>query len=302
MTIADLYPLTQDTLQALDLHYRPAMQQALAEAGLEGRDWGLLLLAQGVEPQPLSIARLHALRPYTKAEVLAKRMAEVAEQGFLALAEGGYRLSESGRSALQGSFAAVHQVLSSFEPLPADDMRRLAELLQQLVDASAVAPAPADKSHLVASRKTDPGAAMSPAARIDQYLTDLNAFRDDAHGAAWESTGVDGPTWEALTMVWRSDANTAEALAEKLTGRGLEPAIYAAALRSLAERGWLVEQDGAYSMTEQGRAIRQQIEDETDRLFYEPWSRLDDGEAQELRVLLTQLGERAQALHERAKG
>jgi hypothetical protein len=66
----------------------------------------------------------------------------------------------------------------------------------------------------------------------------------------------------------------------------------------LAERGWLVEQAGVYGMTEQGRAIRQQAEDETDRLFYEPWSKLDDGEAHELRSLLTRLGERARALHE----
>ena len=57
MTIADLYPLSQETLQALDAHYRPAMQQALADAGLEGRHWGVLLFTQGVEPQPLSAAR-----------------------------------------------------------------------------------------------------------------------------------------------------------------------------------------------------------------------------------------------------
>ena len=103
-------------------------------------------------------------------------------------------------------------------------------------------------------------------------------------------------------MVWRGDAGTAEALAEKLPGRGLEPALYAAALRSLAERGWLVEQAGIYSTTEQGRAMRQRAEAETDRLFYEPWSVLDDGEAHELHSLLTRLGERARALHEGDKG
>jgi DNA-binding MarR family transcriptional regulator len=298
MTITDLYPLSQQALQALDPHYRPAMQQALAEAGLEGRHWGVLLFTQGVEPQPLNATRLHALSPYTTVEVLAERLVEAAGQGFLAAADDGYRLTEAGRSALRGSFAAVHQALAAFEPLPADDMRRVADLLGRLVDSSAAAAAPADKSHLHASRRTDPGAGVSLAARLDQYLTDLNAFRDDTHVAAWRPQGVDGSAWEALTMVWRGDANTPEALAEKLAGRRLEPAAYAVALRSLAERDWVAEQAGAYSATEQGRAIRQQVEDETDRLFYEPWGCLDDGEAQELRALLTRLGERARAMHE----
>ncbi len=302
MTIADLYPLSQDTLQALDPHYRPAMQQALADAGLEGRHWGILLFTQGVEPQPLSVARLHAFSPYNAPEALAKRQAEAADKGLLAPVEGGYHLTDAGRSALHSSFGAVHQALSTFEPLPTDEMRRLVDLLRRLVDASLAAPAPTDKSHFIASRRTDPGTAVSLAARIDQYLTDLNGFRDDAHVAAWQPTGLDGPTWEALTMVWRGDADTAETLAEKLPGRGQEPGIYAAALRSLAERGWLAEQAGAYSMTDQGRAFRQQVEDETDRLFYEPWGVLDDGEAQELRSLLTRLGEHARALHEGDKG
>jgi hypothetical protein len=289
--------LSQEALQALDLHYRPAMQQALADAGLEGRHWGVLLFTQGVEPQPLSAARLHALSPYTTVEVLGERLAEAAEQGFLAPGEGGYRLTEAGRSALQGSFAAVHHVLAEFEPLPNDDVRRLASLLRRLVDSSAAAPAPADKSHLRASRRTDPGAEVSLAAQVDQHLTDLNAFRDDVHLAAWQPTGVDGPAWEALTLVWRGDADTPEALAEKLAGRRLEPAAYAAALRSLAQRGWVAERAGAYSATEQGRTIRQQAEDETDRLFYEPWGCLDDGEARELRSLLTRLGDRARTMH-----
>jgi DNA-binding MarR family transcriptional regulator len=297
VTITDLYPLSQEALQALDPHYRPAMQQALADAGLEGRNWPVLLFAQGVERQTLSAARLHALSPYTTVQVLGERLAEAAKQGFLAPAEGGYRLTEAGRSALQGSFAAVHRALARFEPLPIGDMRRLASLLRRLVDASAAASAPVDKSHLRASRRTDPGAEVSLAAQLDQYLTDLNAFRDDVHIAAWQPTGVDGPTWEALTLVWRGDADTPEALAEKLAGRRLEPAAYTAALRSLAQREWVAERAGAYNATEQGRTIRQQVEDETDRLFYEPWGCLDDGEAQELRSLLTQLGDRARAMH-----
>jgi hypothetical protein len=298
MSIADLYPLSQEALQALDRHYRPAMQRALTEAGLEGRLWVVLLFAHGVEPQPLNAARLHALIPYTSVETLAARLAQGAQQGFLAPDEGGYRLTEAGRRALLGSFAAVHQAVAEFQPLPAEDMRRLTDLLGRLVDASLAAPAPADKSHLLYSRGVDPGAEVSFAARIDQYLTDLNNFRDDAHQAAWQPYEVGGPAWEALTLIWRGEADTPETLAEKRPGRGQEPAAYAAALRSLADRGWVAEQGGVYNVTEQGRVARQHAEDETDRLFYEPWTCLDDGEAQELRALLIQLRDRASAMHE----
>jgi hypothetical protein len=182
------------------------------------------------------------------------------------------------------------------ELLPEGDMHGLAGLLRRIIDASAAAPAPADTSHLRTSRRTDPGAGLSPAAQIDQYLTDLNGFRDDAHLAAWRPSEIDGAAWEALTLLWRGEADTPAALAEKLAGRRHDPAAYAAALHSLAERGWAAEQAGAYSLTEQGRTIRQQAEAETDRLFYEPWGSLDDSETHELRLLLTRLGDRARAL------
>lgn len=299
MTITDLYPLSQEALRALDLHYRPAMQRAFESAGLEGRIWGPLLFTQGAEPHALSIARLHQISPYTTAEVLEARLAEAAEKGFLMQAEdGGYRLTETGRGALAGSFGAVYAALADFEPLPADDMRRLSELLRRLVEASLAAPAPPDKAHLLSSRRTDPGADVSLAARIDQYLTDLNAFRDDVHEAVWQAYGVAGPAWEAFTLIWRGEADTPATLSEKLSGRRLTPAAYVEALHSLAARGWVAEQSGTYRVTEQGSALRQKAEEETDRLFYEPWLRLADDEVHELRSQLARLRDSARQLHE----
>jgi hypothetical protein len=84
MSSTDLYTLSQETLQALDPLYRPAMQQALADAGLEGRLWPMLLYALGVEPQPHRLGWLQGFNPYTAAEALRERLDEAAGQGFLA--------------------------------------------------------------------------------------------------------------------------------------------------------------------------------------------------------------------------
>ena len=51
-------------------------------------------------------------------------------------------------------------------------MTRLADLLAQIIAATEAAPAPARKTHMLISRRTDPGAGAAPAAQIDQYLTD----------------------------------------------------------------------------------------------------------------------------------
>jgi DNA-binding MarR family transcriptional regulator len=209
---------------------------------------------------------------------------------------GGYRLTVAGRHAALASIRAAHDRLATLDPLPADETRRLLDLLHRLVDATLAAPEPAEKHYLHRSRLLDPGADAAPATRIDQYLTDLALFRDDAHLAAWRPHQIDGHAWEALTLIWRGAATTPEALAEQLPRREYTQAAYAAALQTLIERGWVAERDGAYYVTEQGRALRQHAEDETDRLFYQPWHFLDDGAAQELRTLLTRLHDRAQEL------
>jgi hypothetical protein len=303
MTITDLYPLVIEAMQALALHYRPAMNQANTEVGLKDHDWGVLFAALGVEPEPLTVARLHWLAPYDAAEALDRRLVAAASRGFLAPdRDDVYRLTEVGRQAAWASIRAAHARLFALEPLPADELRRLLDLLRRLVDSTLAAPEPAEKHYLHRSRLVDPGADASAAARIDQYLTDLALFRDDAHLASWRPYEISGEAWEALTLIWRGEAGTLDMLVEQLARRGHPRAAYAAALGTLAARGWVAERDGAYHMTEQGRALRQRAEGETDRLFYQPWQILDDGAAQDLRALLTGLRDRARELNEGTRG
>ena len=146
---------------------------------------------------------------------------------------------------------------------------------------------------LLASRRSEPGPQAALGARIDQYLTDLLRFRDDAHQAAWQPLGVGGLAWELLTLIWRGEANTREALQQQLERRGHATADYDQALSDLAGRGWLAEQDEQFRVTDAGRAVREQAEEQTDRLFYGPWNRLSAAEIDQLRELLTRLRDTA---------
>jgi DNA-binding MarR family transcriptional regulator len=164
-----------------------------------------------------------------------------------------------------------------------------------VVQASLAAPEPAAKPTLLTSRHTDPGSGAAPAARIDQYLTDLLHYRDDAHQAAWQPVGVSGPAWEILTLIWRGEAQTIEELRARLERRGHTAEAYSQYLHGLIGRGWVAEQSGRFEITDAGRALREQAEETTNRLFYAPWAGLTERELEELRGLLVHLRDTAPA-------
>jgi hypothetical protein len=274
-------------LEALGAHYDPAMERAAAELGLpEWRGW--LLPALWFEPEPISAARLRMRSPYTSARSYNERFAKAAGQGYLtpvADTEGEYRLTGLGRQAAEHVIAAVYAKLSALEPTSAPELERLASLFHRLVMSCLAAPEPPGKWCILQSRRTDPGEDASVVARIDQYGTDLAAYRDDAHLAAWQSHNIEGHAWEALTCIWRGEATTLDGLAQRLERRGYSRDEYGQALQDLMRRGWVTEEAGEYRTTIPGQEIRQAAEEVTDQYFYAPWSCLSQGETEELRTL-----------------
>lgn len=297
-TTLDLFQLCGEAVRAISTRYNDAMQHEIDAAEIDGQDWALAFLVRGTEPHAMTPEQLRAQTPYVAHSKLTAETAGAIERGILAAdAAGGLMLTQRGRDLLANSFGAVHKAMVGYAPLPEPALERLAALLLRLVEATLAAPAPADKPAIIASRRTDPGAQSAAGARIDQYLTDLMRFRDDAHQAAWRPHGVDGPSWELFTFIWRGDADTAEALAEKLARRGHSMSEIGQALAGLVQRGWLIEQAGVYHVTGQGCVLREQAEELTNRTFYAPWEQLGAGEIDELRDLLTRLRD---AAHEQA--
>jgi hypothetical protein len=129
-----------------------------------------------------------------------------------------------------------------------------------------------------------------------QLLEDLNAFRDDAHMAAWRPLGLAGYVWEAFALLVAGAASGADAIYAQLAYRGHSRGAYAAALADLVSRGWAAADGaGAYRVTAAGRETHAQVEQATDALFYAPWGALAPADLADLQRLLRRLAGRAAA-------
>jgi DNA-binding PadR family transcriptional regulator len=290
MSRNDLWSLLQATTQAFTPHYNEAMQPVLTEFNFQGPDWFMSFAAYGIDPEPLTAVHFHACFPYANIENQKQNLALAAEHGFLeTVAPDSYRLTDKGRVGMQRFYADTGAAIAGLEPLPAADMQQLANLFSRIITATEAAEEPAHKPGFLMSRRTDTGRDAPPALRIDQYATDLLRYRDDAHIAAWINHGIDGRTWETLTFLWRDEAHTAAELADHLSNRNYDEAVYATALQNLVQKGWAEETEGAYQITEAGRKMREAAEARTDEYFFVGWSALNDEEQARFETLLQQL-------------
>ncbi len=278
--------LLGQTLQAYHPFYQEDVLKWQSEIDVPG-NWFALNAVRAIEPNALTMEDVHRLAPYAAIERQRERHDDLVEAGCLEkISDDSYRLNDRGREVIEGFFRVAHVGMGKTEPLPMNELNQLRGLLDRLVEATLKAPEPAEKPVLEGSRWTDPGPEVAPSIAIDQSVTDLLRFRDDAHLAAWQLLGVDGRTWEAFTFVWREQASSAAALVERLPNRGHTEEEYADALQELEGRGWLSSEEGSYQATEEGRRIREQAESDTDGTYYAPWSVLDDEELDQLDDLL----------------
>jgi hypothetical protein len=280
-----------EVFQALGAHYYNLMVDTARQAGLSG-EWNLLMPAWVFEPTPISVELLQVRSPYTRPGLLAERLSALAEASMLVSdPKGGYHLTANGREITQKIYGAAYMVMEKLQSLPPADLERLAGLLQRMVDASLAGPEPPGKWSLRLSCKTNPGDQAHLIVRIDQYLSDLWAYRDDAHLASWRPLGVNGPAWDALTCLWRGEGDSSVTIQQKLQRRGFSAADYAQQLGNLVGRGWVEEITGLFRLTIKGSEIRQAAEEMTDRYFYAPWACLSMIEFDDLYNLLVRFRE-----------
>lgn len=292
MPTSDLMLLVQEVWDRISAVYGPAMARAAAtEAGLaEGTYFGWMLVAPGFEPGPISAVRLAGRAPYTAINLNEVRLADGAQQGLLrAAGDGEYYLTEAGRAAARRIFEAAYHAMAPLQPLPGAELSRLDALLRRLVEACEAAPEPPGKYCLQLSRRIVPSNTAPALAWIDQHLSDLNAYRDDAHMESWKRHGISGAAWEAFTYLWRGQAQTLAELCDKLAFRGHTHEDYAEAAADLLARGWVATEGDGYRLTAGGRTVREDAERTTDAYFFAPWACLDAREVAELHASLTDL-------------
>lgn len=189
---------------ALSALSRPAdIEEWLSDYGLHRAEFGTLVVAFLCQP-PLTFDMLADWTPYTAPGLLRTRLGILQDRGFVqAVNAQECRLTDKGLELIQSWIEKARAHLAGLAPLAARDLRRLSALLARLVKAASAALPPPDKDRLLSSRRIAPAATVVPMVHIDQYLTDMVHFRDDAHVSAWRERGFNGPSIEALTLLWR---------------------------------------------------------------------------------------------------
>jgi hypothetical protein len=122
-----------------------------------------------------------------------------------------------------------------------------------------------------------------PWARFWRACTTLREYRGDGHVAALVAADLDVVEAQALTVAWAGDRVDAGMLR---SSRKLDDEAWAAAQDRLAIRG-LLTSGGA--LTDRGRALRDDVEDRTDRAALRPWLALGEADRHELLTLLTRV-------------
>ena len=226
MNDLDLWPLIWETLDALTAHYGPDIDRAAEALGIPAGEWyGWLMAARIFEPEPVSARTLHVRSAYTAPAKLDFALAEGAELGLLVREDGeNYRLTAAGRAAVQHLIETAYGAMNSFAPCP-----RAICCTSRTCCSGWTRPAwlrrnPRASGACESQGISTPAWRAPVMERLDQYLSDLAAYRDDAHLAAWQPYEISGQAWEAFTLLWRGAATTLDELCEKLVQRrGLYP-------------------------------------------------------------------------------
>jgi DNA-binding MarR family transcriptional regulator len=160
--------------------------------------------------------------------------------------------------------------------LPIEDTERLAKELRRAANAIAADPwfAPFPGSHLAGYRALARyGDRAAPMARIEQAIMELWGARDDAFTATWRAEDMEGPPLDVLSYVW-SGLTTLDEITQALKSKQTTEDIESS-LAWLVEREY-VERDGDLRssfvrLTPKGVMVREDIENETDRVYFSSW-------------------------------
>ncbi|MCP4357828.1 MAG: hypothetical protein GY796_07425 [Chloroflexi bacterium] len=288
--------LSGQVANGINEQYMPEIMPLVESSAAELGDFAAAQTAVSTDPDPLT-PEIYLIRtPYQTREIILGQFEGAAERGFLKkTGDEAYALTDVGRELAEKIAITADSSGKKVQALPQAEMDQLVSLLHAVVDACVEAAEP-PHSNLNRSRFYDPGLDAPAIERVRRYLNDLNAFRDDAHISAWQAYDLAGYEWEAFShihgeFVFGDPVGNGEELAEKLNGfRGYDAPAYETALQEVTARGWLEEDDGRYKSTAEGRQLRENVEVETDRLFFAPWE-LNVNETVALETLMTQLHE-----------
>jgi len=279
----------EEAWTALSERFEPLIETRCAQAGIESRMFRLMLAVYTFEPEETTPAHLLVRGPYTAVDTYLLGLRHAEKHGLLVESSPGrFQITEHGRTLTFEIVDAARQVMAESDPLLPADSGRLAILMDRLVNTCLNTPPPPNTWSINLSMKLMPRL-NPPMPFIEQAFTCLAAYRDDAHLAVWRRSGLSATALETLTLFWRGDATSLEELCKKLERRGHPCEVYITVLAELRERGLITGPEQAPWVTGTGRVFRNEIEHDTDRLFFAPWTCLSQSESTELYDLVSRM-------------
>jgi len=274
----DIVPLIPEFLNRRRLGFTYPLR-VMEELGIDRPTYAFVV--SGVALQSDDGARMQDLfNPYPTTFDQWDAAAASARGAGLAEDVGGrWRITPKGRELFAKVRREADAYLATLQPIPAEAIVHLAARLARALAAIESSGLPFDHMPRNARLRGD---GRVPMVALENALFGLWHARDDSHMASWREAGFDGPTFDVLTRVWRSEGADEDGLAKKMPGQ--REGDVRAALARLRADGYL--QIEALATTEWGATVRQQIEDETDRKFFQPWPEDLAAEAPRLRDAL----------------
>lgn len=277
-----LWKLMHEAWMKLQACFDPIIKFSVSETGLSIREWMVLFSTLTFEPEDTTPSHLMVRGPYTSSEQYLIWLENAADKGYLEIiSTGRFRLTPEGRKVTRDFIKVAREAMVSADPLPLSDSQTLADLLDRLVQSCLETPPPPNTWSISLSNKLMP-TSDPPMPFIEQTISCISAYRDDAHLASWRSSDLSATALESLTMIWRRQVNTLDELREKLVFRGHPKKVYTDALAELRARSYISGVRNVLRITDDGKLFRDQVEAKTDQFFFSPWSSLTQSEKDSL--------------------
>lgn len=292
MSLNTLWSVLEESSEILFENYAwPPADKAAEELSLSPGYYAWVTPIWIFDAKPFSIDQFMQYFPYGLAQVNNERLTSAVQQGHLAYdGQGTYRATESGRAAALRLMKAGNETMSALTPIPKESLRTIGNILARISDAASSTAEP--PAHVLIKAKRDLYQRTNTFALLEGFVAHcllLEGYRDDCYFATWSPHRVEGHTWEVLDQLSQNEALIFDELNEKTSGRGVTREAHAADVQELTRRSWVDYVSGKIQITAMGKQVRAEVEAETERLFFAPWSCLNESELEELASLANQL-------------
>jgi len=275
--VKELYPSMEAAAHSMAGLYAPAIKSTARERGLTEPEISILLAVPTFGPEGVTAAQMNVRGRYTSPVRYEELFHNLAQKGILEIeTTEQYRLTRQGLDVLKNLLRSIYSAMAGLRAMEETDLIELADRLKQLSDACLNAPDPPGKWSILHAKKLDPGAGADAMVRIDQYLSEVRAYRDDAHLAVWNEFESNGHAWEILTILWSEGVVPIISIQKMLKHRSFNKKQTRAAVDQLEKKGWAAVNGDQLMITDAGIMIRETAEKLTDRYFYAPFASFGD--------------------------